>query len=358
MGVRQAVGGRILFFVGYVIIACYRLLERKSQLSTLLGASFKPGENFMPKIENQINDTDPGASKKLKKGRGNFGKIFIAIFITAGILYYLSSFAGDNETIGLLQFYVIPCLTVLALIITSLVAVMSDKSKRIEGEPTQFNVDQSISQPKAKSYKEAGDQESNKTTSDQYVQTTPQESNYNPLRLAVNSGFVGVILTVIVVMLINNGIIVKWKHLSSPEDSQIENVFVSGGGALLVKTNSGHYYSTSVDSVVECYSNCWDAIPAKDWSTWGANSINDQSCLAVILAKSPPVEQISREFVFKQCDSWDTDYTRVVILETGDLWFWHKSIVPLDSLFGIMFLISIFIAPTFALIGVTLYRFR
>src|SRR5688572_12985782 len=113
---------------------------------------------------------------------GRTEKTFIIILIIAGILFGLSYFAGDTETVALLQAYVIPCLTFLALIITALIALVSnDRSKGKENESTQTDTGSSV---------KIGGQESNAPATT--AQTTPVKRKLSASNIALISGAVGI----------------------------------------------------------------------------------------------------------------------------------------------------------------------
>jgi hypothetical protein len=269
---------------------------------------------------------------------GNSGKAVVVILVIAAILFGLSSFAGDHETVALLQVYVIPFFTFLALIIAALsTAIRDDPQKGSEGDSAGIRVEQS-------------------TAPIEMASATKTKTGLSAKNVAFLSGSLAVLLVIMATILINSGLNVDWHHVSSPDQSAIEDVVSVGNGGILVKTNSGKYYEydSALSSPAPCQSNCWHEITSTDWSNEVKNT-NDPSCQPMALSKEPPVEQVNREFIFKKC-AFDTNYTWIVIDEKGDLWFWDKTIVSFESLLGIVLFASIFVAPVFALIGVTLFK--
>jgi len=275
---------------------------------------------------------------------GRTERAFIVILIIAGVLFGLSFLVEDNETAALLQSYVIPCLTFLALIITSLIVLVSnDPSKGKENESTQTEAGASV---------QTGDQGSNAPTT--IVQITTAKKKLTASNVAWISAAIGILVTITVILLINSGVNVEWKHLPSPDNSTIEEILRVGYGGIIVKTSSGHYYRASVISPVRCESDCWDKATADEWSS-EANKTRDHSCRAMVLSKKPPVKEAGKEFVIKEC-GYDMSYTRIIIDEKNDLWVWHKNIELLEPLFNIMIVVSFFTASIFALLGAALYR--
>jgi amino acid transporter len=179
-------------------------------------------------------------------------------------------------------------------------------------------------------------------------QTTPELS-----KVAIISGFIGIIVVSIFSYRDNAGVNVNWKYFPKPDGSPIEEV-LSDQSFVVVKTQSGNRFIARHSLCNEEY--CWDDDLSR-WMFQEKKAVNDPSCASRSLPKQPPDNQTGEEYIFRRCSERGAVYeTRIVVAKDEGLWVWHKIIEPTSYLIHSIFTRGLLAVPAFALIGVLLYK--
>ena len=288
----------------------------------------------------------------MKEKRSWYAQAVTAILTLAGVLIFIDSFSWKQHGVAGLGSVIVLVFTILALILVTLYNIVIGSSQTNKEIGTNDLQEENWT---SKSIQETGIDRRSTLPSIQTVESLENNNKQSLLRVAVNSGAIGILITAIVAIRINSGRSVPWESIQP--SAYVSIIEFTSSQTAKVTNPTGDVFVIHVGAIDNCSDdNCLhkeEEDAEAILKVRNRAAIHDKNCIPKGSPPKPPVKMASKEAVFRECVFGTVNEAHLFVSENGDVWVWRKSLLPL---FGIIFFPSLFTAPTFALFGVALYK--